>query len=134
MKRYVIAALLALAAAVPAKATGYTNLPSTAAPAGYAIAPASFTWVGCDASNGNSFPNTGRELLLVHNNDSSAHVVTVASVADELGRTGDSTKNINGGSYYVFQFFQPKGWRQSDGTIRVTCADSTIQYALLLFP
>lgn len=135
-KKILIGALLALAAAIatPASAT-YTVLPSTSAPSSYATAPSSFSWVACDPANGNSFPDTGRELLLVHNTDTAAHSVTVASVADALGRTGDSTKNMNGSSYYVFQFFPPQGWRQtSDGSIHVNCTDATIQYALIYFP
>lgn len=134
MKRYFAAFLLALACAVPARAATFTSIPSTAAPASYDVVPASFSFVACDNVNGNSFTHTGHELLLAFNSDASAHSVTVASVADLMGRTGDSTKNINGSAYYVFQLFPPAGWRQTDGTIHVTCSDATLKLAVIRFP
>ncbi len=134
LKTLIAGLALALCCAGRAHATSFTNLPSTAAPKGYDVVPASFTFVACDAVNGNSFANTGHELLVVLNSDTAAHSVTVASVPDSVGRTGDSTKNINAGAYYVFQFFPATGWVQTDGTVHVTCSDATIKYALLKFP
>jgi len=134
MKTYLLAALAALALAAPVHATAPTTVASTAAPSGYAVVPASFTFVACDASNGNSFVNTGRQVLIAFNSDASAHSITVASVADSAGRTGDSTKNINAGAYYVFQFFPLNGWNQTDGTIHTTCSDATLKLAVITFP
>lgn len=133
MKNFIAAVVLALLAAAPARAS-YTNLPSTAAPTAYATVPSSFSFVACDASNGNSFTNTGHEVLLAYNSDSSAHSVTVTSVPDAIGRSGDSTKNVNGGAYYVFQNFPPTGWRQTDGTIHISCSNALMLFALISFP
>lgn len=112
----------------------YTVVVATVAPASYDVVPASFTWTATDAVNGNSFVHTGRQLLLIWNSDTNPHVVTVTSVPDASGRTGDSTKNINGGAYYVFQLFPAAGWRQTDGTIHVTSADPTLKMAVITLP
>src|SRR5438128_1770008 len=48
------------------------------------------TFAAADVANGNAFPFTGREVLLVQNADgAAAHHFTLTSVADGLGRTGD---------------------------------------------
>lgn len=133
MKRLLIAAALLAALCGRAKAA-YTVVASTNAPNAYDVVPASFTWVASDNVNGNSFTHTGRELLLVWNSDVNPHSITVTSVADVSGRTGDSTKNINGGAYYVFQLFPVSGWRQTDGTIHITSADPTLKLAVIHLP
>jgi hypothetical protein len=42
-----------------------------------------------DSVNGMMFPNEGRTSLVILNNDVAAKTVTIASVPDENGRTGD---------------------------------------------
>lgn len=133
MKRLIAALFLMTACASAARAT-YTNFNSTAAPGAYDVVPSSITPVACDSSNGNSFTSTGREILVAYNSDTVVHTVTVASVADAFGRTGDTTKNVNGGAYYIFQMFPPAGWRQTDGTIHVTCSDATMKLFAIRFP
>jgi hypothetical protein len=134
MKSLILAAGLVLACLGSAKATAFTTVPSTAAPAAYATVPSSITWQAADAVNGNSFTNSGRELLIAWNSDTLAHTVTVASVADASGRTGDSTKNINGGSYYVWQLFPLLGWNQTDGTVHATASDATVKFVVIHLP
>jgi len=48
------------------------------------------TPVAMDASNGNSFVATGKEVLLFQNTDSATHTITITSVADPYGRTDSS--------------------------------------------
>jgi hypothetical protein len=134
MKSLILAAGLVLACLGSAKATAFTVLPSTAGPTAYATVPSSITFVAADAVNGNSFVNTGRDMLIALNSDTNPHSCTVASVADASGRTGDSTKNINAGAYYVWQLFPSLGWQQTDGTIHVTCSDATMKLALIHLP
>jgi hypothetical protein len=58
-------------------------------------APAQFgglqnvTLTAADSANGMMFPNDGRTVLIVVNNDVAAKTVTIVSVPDENGRTGD---------------------------------------------
>ncbi len=134
MKRILMVAAMLLGLSGLAHATSQTVFLSTQAPSSYATVPSSITWVAADVSNGNAFASTGAELLLVWNSDTVAHVFTVTSVADSQGRAGDSTKNINGGSYYVLQVFPASGWRQTDGNIYLTAADATIKFAVIRIP
>lgn len=134
LKRLLVTAGLLLVCAGAAKATTPTVIGSTTAPAAYDVTPSSITPVAADVSNGNSFTHTGREILIAYNSDTAAHTVTVTSVADATGRTGDTTKNINGGAYYVFQQFPALGWRQTDGTIHFSATDATVKFFVIRLP
>lgn len=58
-------------------------------------APAQFggiqnvTLTAADSVNGMMFPNDGKTVLIVVNNDVAAKTVTIVSVPDENGRSGD---------------------------------------------
>lgn len=67
------AAHTAITVQAPAQYNGLQNVTLTAA----------------DSVNGMMFPNDGRTVFLVVNNDVAAKTVTIVSVPDENGRTGD---------------------------------------------
>lgn len=93
-----------------------------------------FVFTACDNSNGNSFAITGTELLLVQNTDASnPHTITITSVADNFGRTGDITAyNLPLSTYAAFNFRQGVGgFAQTDGTVHLTCSSNTISFAVL---
>ena len=94
-----------------------------------------FTFTACDASNGNSFPLTGRDILLIENTDMGAsHTVTITSVADQLGRTQDVTAySLAAGPTYAAYSFRgaSQGWKQTDGTVHLTCSASTVSFAVI---
>jgi hypothetical protein len=94
------------------------------------------TFTAADVSNGNSFPITGREVLLIWNSDSIAHTVTLTSVTDLRGRSGDVTAySVAATSYAAFNFRAGlEGWRQSDGTIHFSASDATVKFAVLYIP
>jgi hypothetical protein len=50
---------------------------------------ASIVFTAADSANGMMFPNDGRTLLFVRNNDVAAKTVTIVSVPDDALRTGD---------------------------------------------
>lgn len=96
-----------------------------------------FTFAACDASNGNSFPITGREILLVRNTDTmAAHTFTVTSVADERLRTNDvTTYSVALSSFAAYSFRAGvSGWKQSDGTVHLACSTTDIAFAVLTTP
>jgi hypothetical protein len=95
-----------------------------------------FTPAACDASNGNSFPITGREILIVENSGMSAYTVTISSVADFLGRTNDiTTYSVGAGDFAAFSFRGGvTGWKQSDGTVHLACSNASILFAVLTTP
>jgi hypothetical protein len=92
---------------------------------------AAFT--ACDASNGNSFPLTGHEVLELRNTDTGAHTVTINSAPDQEGRTEDITSySIPATSDVAFSFLAgAAGWVQSDWTLHFT-ANSALVFARVL--
>lgn len=70
------------------------------------------TWTAASAANDHYFLNSGREVLLVKNGDASSHAITVTSVADPWGRTGDHTITTGAGDNSIDGFFEPAVWNQ----------------------
>lgn len=100
---------------------------SSVAALGLAIAP-----VAMDAANGNSFPMTGKEIILFQNTDVSAHTITLTSVPDGLGRSGDiATYNIPAGGFAAFDAQQVVGWIQTDGTMHISTSSALVFVAVL---
>lgn len=96
-----------------------------------------FTWVasGADFAQGFGFPLTGREVLLVRNDNVGAQTVTISSVVDEKNRSGDiTTYSVGIGEYAVFPFFRPEGWRQSDGKLYGAASAADMFIAVLRLP
>jgi len=88
-----------------------------------------FTWTasGADFADGFSFTNTGRELILIRNDNVGAQTITISSVVDRFNRTGDiTTYSMAADDYAWFGPFKQEGWNQS-GTqtlyAAVTAAD-----------
>jgi hypothetical protein len=92
--------------------------------------------VAADASMGNSFPLTGREILIVQNTDSAAHTFTLSSVPDALGRSEDVTAySIPANAFAVFSFRGGiAGWKQTDGTVHMTVSSALLFVAVLTTP
>jgi len=96
---------------------------------------ADVTFTAADAVNFNNFVSTGRELLLVNNPSGSAYTVTVHSVADPLGRTGDiTTYSVGAGKTSMLGPFLQPGWLQSDGTVWVDASNAALLLAVVRLP
>jgi hypothetical protein len=54
------------------------------------------TWTAWDGSNTMYFNNDGRSVLLARNKNASSRTLTIVSVADPYGRTGDKTVTCAG--------------------------------------
>src|ERR1022692_3994335 len=80
------------------KINGNVNAPITA---GSLVIP----FTACDATNGNSFVATGREVLIVNNTGGSAYTFTVTSTADALNRldTSLTTYSVAAGAVVAVQ-------------------------------
>lgn len=93
-----------------------------------------YTYAACDATNGNSFVVTGREVLLVQNTSTmTAYTFTISSVADNLGRTNDVTSySVAASAFAAFNFRGgTSGWEQSDGTVHLSCSNAALSFAVL---
>jgi hypothetical protein len=100
-----------------------------------AATAADFVFTAADASNGNSFVSTGRELVLVQNSGASAYTVTFTSVADGINRTGDiTTYSVGAGLFSMFGPFSQSGWKQTAGTILVTASNAAVKFAVVRLP
>lgn len=99
---------------------------------------ADFTWAAADAVNGNSFPCSGREVLLVWNSDSTnPYTVTITSQPDERGRTKDiTTYSLTAGEFACFTpgLTLSQGWINTNGSILVSGSNAAIKFAVLRIP
>jgi hypothetical protein len=91
-------------------------------------------WNDADPGYGNRFVSGGssKELLIARNTSGSAQTVSVRSVADAMGRTGDQVELIGAGNLAIFGPFQTDGWRQLDGHIWVDAASSDVKLAVVI--
>jgi hypothetical protein len=91
--------------------------------------------VAMDATNGNSFIATGREILFFQNGDSAAHTVTVTSVADKLGRTDSSlaSYSIPGNGFAFIQMKEINSWIQpgTNGAVYLATSSALVKVAVL---
>lgn len=119
---------MARIALTPKQALGpYPALPVTAL-------SATLTFTGnATAGDGVRFPLTGgTQLLLVRNDDSNAATVTIESVADGRGRTGDiTTYALAAGAQAVFGPFAADGWRQSTGELHAKGSHADVKFAVV---
>lgn len=91
------------------------------------------TFTASDTTNGNSFPATGKEILLIQNTDASAHTFTVTSVADPLGRTDTSltSYSVPANSIAGIQMSQLGGWIQSNGNVNLASSSALLKFSVL---
>lgn len=90
------------------------------------------TQTAADAVNFNSTPATGKEVLVVQNSGAAPYTVTVHSVADQLGRTGDiTTFSIAAGAIAWLGPFPVTGWKQSDGTLWFDGSNVALKFSVI---
>jgi len=78
-----------------------------------------------DHANGMKFPNDGKTILIIANDggDLLSDTITVHSVSDPYGRTGDLVAPISGNpvsddvDFTVMGPFPPALWNQTDGFV-----------------
>lgn len=93
-------------------------------------------FVAVDNVNGNKFVNGGRETLLVRNASAGNVTVTVISVPDQAGRTGDLSVIVAAGNIAALDFLEPQWWNQraapDKGSVQVDFSvGASIQAAVL---
>jgi len=92
--------------------------------------------VSADAANGMAVPLTGRELVYARNTGAGARTITITSVADDFGRTGDiSAYSLAAGEECLFGPFTTKGWQQSaDGKLYLTAEHAEVKLLVIKIP
>ena len=112
-----------------------TALTKTIAPGSFPTAGVVATFAAADVVNKNSFVMTSKEILLVKNaHATNPQTVTINSVADEMGRSGDiTTFSIAAGDTAVFGPFKDKtGWAQSGGVMYLEGSTTDITFCVLV--
>ncbi len=89
------------------------------------------TWEAADSGNGNSFPFTGKEVILARNDDASGSLITLQSIADPTNRTGNVTLTPATGDYAMFLASDLTGWMQSDGMFYLDAANVNVFFAIV---
>jgi len=109
--------------------------PPGAYPGTIAANAADMTFAAADVANKNQFAATGKELLVVRNDNVGAQTVTINSVVDTFKRTGDITAYSLGASEYAFFGpFPVGGWRQTDGNLYLEGSHADIKFAVIRLP
>lgn len=86
------------------------------------------TFTSGDAANDMYFENDGRTILLVSASTSSGQTITVVSVADPFGRTGDKSITVPTNGTSVRGPFAPTLYNQggsNKGRVHVDMSDDT---------
>lgn len=106
----------------------YPSLPLSANSADVA-----WTAAGAEFADGFSIPHTGKEILLVRNDNVGPQTVTINSLADaKHQRTGDiTTYSVGAGEYAVFGPWQADGWRQSTGLVHGAASAADVMLAVI---
>lgn len=113
-----------------------TNITITELPRPYErdilFTPVTATFTFADVVNGNQFANTGKEFVVVQNNDVGAQTVTVTSQPhSRSGRLGSITAaSVPAAGYRVFQVFPPDGWAVGGVTL-ISASDADVRFAVL---
>ena len=98
---------------------------------------ADFVWTtaGADFADGASFTLTGREILLVRNDNVGAQTVTVDSVVDKYGRTGPITAySMAAADYVILPVFPTEGWKQTTNLLHFEASAADVFFAVLRMP
>lgn len=109
--------------------------PPGAYPGTIAANAADLSFAAADVANKNQVALTGKEMLIVRNDNAGAQTVTINSVADSYARTGDITAySIGAGEYAFFGPFPVAGWRQTDGNLYLEGSHADIKFAVIKLP
>lgn len=116
-----------------------TTITPEVLPSGFPLTKQVLAFTAADIVNGNRFAHTGKEMLIVHNNDIASQTVTFQSVAIN-GRQDPSHNtaiSLAAGEYAVFNF-RGEGWKQASGEdagyVVMTASDVDIRLIVVRLP
>ncbi len=106
---------------------------------GYPVTPltaeaADFVWTtaGADFADGAHFPHTGKEIILVRNDNVGAQTVTINSSVTAENRLGNiTTYSVGIGEYVMFGPFPVHGWRQTTGFMTIAASATDVFFAII---
>ena len=114
-----------------------TTLTKTIAPGGYAGAGILLTKTGADSTNKNRFIASGKDLVIAFQAGSTERAVTIYSVADPYGRTGNLVDPLPAAAatFRMWGPFPCLGWKQVGSQyIHLDGAHAECQFAIVELP
>ena len=98
----------------------------------YTAGAADITMLACDAANYDEVVHDGAILLVVHNTGAGAQTLTIESVVDDRGRTGNiTTYSLAADDHAVFGPFDLEGWEQTGGQLYFTASHAEVEVAVV---
>lgn len=97
----------------------------------YSANAADLTMVAANVAEGEQVTFTGKEIVVAHNTGASDRVITISSVADALGRTGDVSYTLGAGEYAVFGPFGQEGWQQTTGYLYFAGPNAEVKFGVI---
>jgi hypothetical protein len=98
----------------------------------YTANAADLAMTAADAANYEEVAFTGREIVIAHNTGGSAYTVTISSVADDQGRTGDiNAYSLGAGEYAAFGPFDLEGWLQSGKKLYFQASNAAVKFGVI---
>lgn len=92
-------------------------------------------WVDSNSGEGMSFPASGKDVILVKNDELAVQTVSIDAAPDSAGRDGAITDySIGPDEIAWFGVFDTNVWRQSDGMIDVSMSDDGVQIIVMRLP
>lgn len=97
---------------------------------------ATHVYTSMNATNKTQCVHTGREQLEFKNTDAeNARTITITSVPDRLGRTGDiGPYSIAPGASAIFGPFPKEGWRQENGMLYFEASHASVSCRIQRLP
>jgi hypothetical protein len=100
---------------------------------------ADITFAAGTTGAGDTFPCTGREILVAWNTHAvTSYTVTITSVADETGRTSHiTTYNLDASevAFFGVGLTNSPGWKDSStGAISVSVSNASVKWAVVKLP
>jgi len=98
----------------------------------YTANAADLTMTAADVTNKNQVTASGDDLIIAHNTGAATYTVTITSIADPYGRTGDiATYSLEAGDYAIFGAFSSDGWLQTDGKLYFEASNVAVKFGVL---
>lgn len=98
----------------------------------YGAGEADITMAAADIAVQNDFTLNEGDIVFAHNTSGGALTVTINSVADEKGRTGDiTTYSVGAGEYAAFGPFTRPGWVQTTGKLHLEASGVAVKLGVL---
>jgi hypothetical protein len=102
---------------------------------GYPTAGTNLTLTAADASNQNSTPFTGREIIFaINTHASTGYTATITSATDSHSRTGTiAAEAIAAGEIHMFGPFKADGWMQTGGVLYFDANNDSVKFFVVQY-